>query len=505
MQALRHRSIESLSTIIAHLELAVEQSDFYIDARQQRIDSIAALLRDGSTYDFSLAEQLGQLYSAFNNDSALVTFHRAASRAQDMGLDSLARRFIIYRSALLPLAGAIGEAVHLYTSLPVDSLSVADRILYYTSGRQMYSYISSMSRLFPESSLYYDSLASQAQRQLIELLPPHSPEFLLHKGESEYIRGNYVMSEALLGELLRIVPSHSNQYAIACHILSEVAKARGDSLLSVNYLCLSAISDVRGATREVTSLQELGQIMFECGNVARAHLYLYMALSNAVECNVANRMIQISKTLPILERVHKEELRSSRLRIYIVIGLLSLAVVVMVVLLILLQRKVREKHLIQLHFEHANHTKEVYMSQFLNLCSIYMEKLKQFCSIANRKISAGKAEELYRLTKSGKFIENQSAEFYQIFDNAFIHIYPGFVDSVNRLLRPEERIELPPGQLLNTDLRILACLRLGIDECGRIAQILNYSVNTIYTYRNKMKNRAIDRDTFEASVMAIGG
>mgnify|MGYP003314030398 CR=1 FL=1 len=37
---------------------------------------------------------------------------------------------------------------------------------------------------------------------------------------------------------------------------------------------------------------------------------------------------------------------------------------------------------------------------------------------------------------------------------------------------------------LNTELRILALMRLGIDDSSRIAQMLNYSINTIYAYRN---------------------
>lgn len=155
------------------------------------------------------------------------------------------------------------------------------------------------------------------------------------------------------------------------------------------------------------------------------------------------------------------------------------------------------------HFREANATKEEYISQFLNLCSIYMDKLKQFCNIANRKISAGKVDDLYQLTKSGKFIENQSKDFYEIFDNAFIHIYPGFVENVNALLRPDQQITLSDGELLNTDLRILAFMRLGISDSGRIAQILNYSVNTIYAYRNKLKNKAINRETFESDIQSL--
>lgn len=120
-----------------------------------------------------------------------------------------------------------------------------------------------------------------------------------------------------------------------------------------------------------------------------------------------------------------------------------------------------------------------------------------------RKLAAGQSDELYRMAKSGKFVEEQTGEFYEVFDDAFLHIYPDFVEQVNGLLRPECRITLQSGEMLNTDLRILAFMRLGIEESPRIAQVLNYSLNTIYAYRNRLKSRAINRETFEADVMSI--
>ena len=132
-----------------------------------------------------------------------------------------------------------------------------------------------------------------------------------------------------------------------------------------------------------------------------------------------------------------------------------------------------------------------------------MSKLSQFSDIVNRKISSGKVEDLYKITKSGKFIEEQSKDFYDIFDNAFLNIYPTFIENVNTLLLPDKQIELKENEKLNTDLRILAFMKLGIEDSSRIAQMLNYSVNTIYAYRNKLKNRAIDRENFEENVMKI--
>ncbi len=56
---------------------------------------------------------------------------------------------------------------------------------------------------------------------------------------------------------------------------------------------------------------------------------------------------------------------------------------------------------------------------------------------------------------------------------------------------------------MNTDLRILAFMRLGIEDSSRIAQVLNYSLNTIYAYRNRLKARALNRERFEEDVMKI--
>ena len=188
----------------------------------------------------------------------------------------------------------------------------------------------------------------------------------------------------------------------------------------------------------------------------------------------------------------------------IVLFIMAILVIGLIATLVILRREMMSMDRLQANLRVANKNKEVYISQFLSLCSIYMDKLNQFCKLANRKISAGKVDDLYRMTKSGKFIEEQSSEFYDIFDNAFLHLYPGFVGEVNKLLRPDCQIELKEGEMLNTDLRILAFMRLGIEDSSRIARVLNYSLNTIYAYRNRMKARAIDRETFEKDVMNIG-
>ena len=82
-------------------------------------------------------------------------------------------------------------------------------------------------------------------------------------------------------------------------------------------------------------------------------------------------------------------------------------------------------------------------------------------------------------------------------------MYPNFVEEFNSLLKPEDYYKLDKDQL-NTELRIFALIRLGIKDSSQIAELLHYSVNTIYNYRSRVKTKArVSRDDFEDLVAKI--
>lgn len=487
--------------MLTRLDQELTHAEKYKQRRQHRIDSLAHLAT--AHRDYTTMGELARKYTSFNNDSALVAYSRAYTAALAANQDSLATLYRIRRAALLPLGGFMSQGEKEYLAIDTTSMSTNDLCEYYSNGRQMYSYLSSFYNAFPEAHLRYDSLAMDAQLKLLSHLHPDSPLYLLNNGERSYLLGNYAQAQALLQKLLVIVPENNNIYARAAHMLSSIAAKLHRDNDHIYFLALSAISDIKGATLEITSLQDLGASMHSYGRVDRAHRYLYHALRNAVECHAETRMLAVSEAVPLIQSVHEAELAASRRRIYLVMIVMAILLVVLLVSLYLRWVHIQKMNRLQEHLQQTNHVKEVYMSQFLNLCSVYMDKLNQFCSLAERKISTGNVDELYRLTKSGKFIENQSKDFYEVYDNAFIHIYPHFVEKVNELLLPECRFTLAEGELLNNDLRILSLIRLGITESGRIAQILNYSINTVYAYRNRLRNRAIDRENFEAAIASL--
>lgn len=489
-QAKRAAALDSLDSSLA-IRHEIEAG------RQRYIDSLVALQKNDTTRHCLIME-IGEAYTGFDNDSALVYFTR--------GVNLGAPENLPYRwkfASLLPLNGFFETAVNAFDS--IDVAEVPDSLLasYYDSGRQMYSYIAAFFRAYPEVAAPYEKKALDMQAKLLTVLPRRSPEYRFNEAEYHFLNGRTEVARVLLEEVMENKGISSKMRARAAHHLSSLAKGDGDIDAYTYYLAILATADVQSATREVASLQELGSTVYAAGDIDRAYTYLSSALDNAVECGAPLRMIESSRSLPIIERAHTANLAKTRRYVHYVIVAMSVLVLVLIIVLFVLRHEMSKMKALQENLRAANTAKEVYISQFLQLCSIYMDKLNQFCKIATRKLAAGQADELYRMTKSGKFVEEQSREFYEVFDNAFLHIYPNFVGQVNALLREDSQITLAPGEELNTDLRILAFMRLGIEESARIAQILNYSLNTIYSYRNRLKARAINRDTFEDDIMKI--
>ncbi len=496
---------KDVNAMLHRLDKELANRDCYLKQRQNLIDSLHGLI-DGREIPaeerLGAILQLGDAYNAFNTDSAVIYYSQGRQIATRLGLDSIATRFALKEATFLPLLAFIGSASDLLDSIDVDGVPDGLKEEYYDAARQMNFYIATYFTEYPEVYESYMAKAKDAQVKLLPLLDVKSARFKQNQGEYFYYHQEYSKSKAILTSLLEQISEENYLYARACHFLADIAKSRGERHEYTYYMAKSAIADIRSATLEVASLQELGKIMYQNNDVDRAHDYLSIALKNAVDCHAPLRMVQSAQSLPIIESAHRVELQTSRNRLYIIMAVMAILLLVLAVTMTVLRRKNLQMNRLARRLEDANSTKDVYIAQFLNLCSIYMDKLSQFSKIVSRKISAGKVDDLYKLTKSGKFIEEQSKEFYDVFDDAFLHIYPTFVDDVNKLLRVDEQIILKEGEKLNTDLRILAFMRLGI-ESAKIAQMLNYSVYTIYTYRNKLKNRAISREDFEDNVMKV--
>ncbi|MDB5236097.1 MAG: hypothetical protein JWR44_3090, partial [Hymenobacter sp.] len=151
----------------------------------------------------------------------------------------------------------------------------------------------------------------------------------------------------------------------------------------------------------------------------------------------------------------------------------------------------------------ANKIKEEYIGFYFHNNSQYIDKIEALKKRLDNLLSSKQYGAVQKLIDSVN-IKTERNELLKGFDTVFLRLFPNFIGQFNALFHEEERIRLPEDQLLTTELRIFALIRLGIDDSEQISRMLGYSINTIYTYKTRVKNRSfLPNEEFEAHIQAI--
>ena len=514
-------SVMSNIAVFAHKELtrveldalddALSMKEEYDNKKIMRIDSLCSVLAglgDDRHEVCNVMCDIAQQYETFISDSALAYYDRACLLAGELQDTTLMLRSKFGEIKVLGIMGFFKEGVAELDS--IESRGVPDELkeMWLGCGRQLYSYMvvytmQGNSKNVDDYLLEYTKKFDYYCGELLKLLDPESQEYNLFLGEYLY-ETQQRRAKQLLTEVMENVPMDNNLYARAAANIASIKENEDNRDEAAYYLALSAISDIKSSVKENTSLQKLAVYLYDKGDINHAYSYISASLSDAVFCNARLRMSEISNILPLIDGAYKMQLdKKHKLLLFttLVATLLTLGLVFAVFFVL---KQMRKLNIIRQHLKEANKIKEEYMGHFLGLCSIYMERLDNFCKVVTRKLTAGQVEDLIRMTKSSKFAEEQHKQFYENFDGVFLHIYPTFIEEFNKLLLPDERIVVKDSGKLTTELRIFAFLKMGVEDSNKIASFLHYSVNTIYAYRNKVKNKAIDREHFEENVKKIG-
>ncbi|MGN1245561.1 MAG: DUF6377 domain-containing protein [Muribaculaceae bacterium] len=495
-------SDDELKRLDAELALAPT----YDQMKTSRIDSLRQLAgKPGLKYAkrLRLWMEIADEYATFVSDSSLLYYSKAfdLARAKRDSLSLTEAR--LGRIRVLGVLGLFKEGVSELTDVESYGVPPSLRTDYLDAGRQLYSYMAA----FAQSGIYYDQycyMLNFYRNEQIRSLEKDSPLYNEFLAEHYYAQGLADRAKTLFNQIINTVPDTENVYARAAANMAIIKEAEGIDDEAAYYLALSSISDIKSSVKENTALQKLALYLYRQGDIAHAYQYLSASLADAVFCNARLRTNEVSRLMPLIDGAYKVQIEEKSRNLTIATIISSLLLVAMIIAIVMILKQMGRLHQARLHLKEANNIKDEYIGHFLELCSIYMDRLDNFCKVVVRKITAGQADELVKLTKSSKFAEDQHKLFYENFDSAFLHIYPTFIDEFNALLQPEERIEVKEPGKLTTELRIFAFLRMGVDDSAKVARFLHYSVNTIYAYRNKVKNKAIDRTNFEADVMKIG-
>ena len=308
--------------------------------------------------------------------------------------------------------------------------------------------------------------------------------------------------------------------------------------LGLPMLIRSAIIDNIHSTKESVALTNLASYIFKSGDVETAYTYINSAVNDANFYGAAHREAQISSILPIIEseQVSGIEKQKRSLTIYasIITGLVILVIIFAFIVSSQLKKlRIADQVIIKknddlnvanesltkvnsrldsanrvlsqfnIKLDEANMIKDEYIGYFFNIHSDYIDKIDRLKRSVEKNVKEKRYEEvLLALNRLNTNFERENLS--HSFDKVFLNIFPRFVEDFNALFDAEHRIHLNDGQLLNSELRIFALIRLGIHDNESIGKILNYSVNTIYTYKTKVKNKSlIPNEEFEDRIMMI--
>lgn len=503
----------SVAELTDLLDRAVCEHRQYVNVRERRIAEWKQRLveTDSSSTDFFRWNgEIYKEYKAYLCDSAIHYLNRNLRWAERRSLQEFADETRLESAYLMASIGLYQEAFELLGRVRRAMLPV----------RLLPEYYRCCHRLYSESGTYTQDISFRRQYQrlavcyedsLMQVLPPISPLYREHEERRVAAAGRleeaFRINDVRLANALPDTP----EYALVTYHRSLLYRQIANREEEKRYLMLSALTDIRLAITDHASLWTLAKLLYEEGDIERAYRYIRFSWDETNRYNARSRSLQTAGILSLIDLTYQamQAKQSERLRIYLF--LISALTLLLIVAVCYIYRQMKRlsaaRNRLEQSYEQleiSNCIKEEYIGRFLNLCSGYIDRLDAYRRMVNKKISSGQTEELLKMVRSRHAQDADLKELYENFDTAFLHIFPDFVEKFNDLLQPEEQIVLRKGELLNTELRIFALIRLGIDDSSKIAEFLRYSVNTIYNYRARVKNKArISREEFEKHLMTI--
>ncbi|MDE5712463.1 MAG: hypothetical protein K2I16_02400 [Muribaculaceae bacterium] len=493
------------SNVLRRLNTTISKASIYQKTKINHIDSLKNLLKAGNmpSRQWEVLIEIADQYRQMNADSSIFYAEKAIDAVPDDPSGFKRIRSELSLVTALSTAGIFSPAVWRLDSISRLGLPEDARIEFWKASRIMYSY---MLAFVQDHTRYADLFREKyinCDDSLLMLLPPNDTFRQFISAERLVNDAKWEKAKNELETLLKTNSEKTNIYAMAAFQLAIVNKNLGNYNGYVENLAISAECDIKGSVKEGIALPTLANWLYEEGDLENAFNYINFALEEANSGNIRMRTVSIATFMPLIDEAYRHNINSSNKKMFVYLLISTSLLLIAIVLSAVLIKNIRISRTKGKQLESTSKMLEAYVGNFIGLCSNYASRLDQFAKLVTRKINAGQGDDLLKLISSGKFSGEDSDEFYRLIDKAILDIFPDIVEKINTLLLPDKKIELKPDELLIPEIRIYAFVRLGIDQSSKIAQILNYSVNTVYAYRNRMRNRAIDRERFDDNVAKL--
>lgn len=527
---------KNIKDLYEQLDQAIEQSQYYINQKESRITKIKKQSRKGHTPPQLLTAyyKLYEEYKTYKSDSSIYYIHQAIDLAKRNNMKSDITKLRSLLALQYSTSGAFTEALHVLQSIDKKTLNNSNKKDYYIAFYHVYGELGFTNiNIDTELSQEFYSKQDCYRDTLFSILSPNSEDYLMRK--EVLLTNQNKLKEALKINDIRLskCKKGSHEYGIVAYYRYLIYRSLKDEDMVKYWLLQSAICDVKCAINDQASLWILAEILSKEKDVERSYKYINFSWKANKKFCTRIRSWQISPVLGTIDHNYQAELKKANHRLIFAIICVSLLVIALALLTFYVNKqksylsnarnelKKTNTQLEELNnklsstngmlkasndkLNESNGVKEEYIGQFLGACSHYIDKLDKMRLNVNKMVKNKQYNELYSMTKSSEVKEQELEELYANFDKVFLNLFPNFVEDLNGLLKEEYQIHLSSPNKLSAIVRVFALIRLGIDDSTKIAEFLHYAVNTIYNYRAKLRNGAInDRNEFEKKVRELG-
>jgi hypothetical protein len=507
------------SQMLDSLDFYIKNEQNYREKKEECIKNLKSQIADNRENNEQLYEIYDALFTQYKSyiyDSALYYSERLLTISQYMADDCKKTDAKIKLCFCYLSAGLFTEAFNVLKNTAIENCDNELKISFYMTKARLYYDLADFNN--DEFRVNYETNGNQIMLQALELLPQNSIQYYASLGLKEMKSKNYVQAISAFEKIINSKNCTQHDFAIATSSLAYIYFLLENRQKEKEFLIKAAIADIKSSTMETVALKNLAQHLYYNNNdVFRAAKYIRKAFQDAHFYNARHRQMEIGNILPIIEdeRVKLIENQKNTILLFLIsISFLTICLIIALCIIIWQLKKLHKaKAIIQRNIDHlrqvneslieANRIKEEYIGNFFYLDAIYIEKLEAFQHWVLRKVETRQYMDLQIIPEKLDVL-NDREKLFRVFDETFLNIFPNFISEFNKLLKPDKQIRLRYNELLNNDLRIYALMRLGVRSNEKIAQFLNYSVNTIYSYKIKMNSRTIHSNLeFKQRLMEI--
>lgn len=503
--------------VARQMSLALQQKDVYNQMKLNDIDSIRNFLNTNSNRmtceeKFQVNVDLYNEFKLYSFDSAFHYATQLCRIAND--IDSSAYR-VDARTRLgyiLARGGFFKEAIDSLSSIRIDKEVLPAKVLsdYYISFGHVYHDLADYTK---------DNVFSSRYNQIGNELLMESLPYLSDSSTIYYVRGKVALKEDKLAKSKQLYQralelcdtTDAETLSVLLSTMAYVNRKLGLNDEAIHYYVKAAVNDIRSATKESVSMRGLATMLYYYKNdVNLASEYINEAFEDATFYGTRHRINVIGTLFPVFvgEKLGIEQVKRQTFQDSFILSSVFAVVLIIAIIYILMQMKHlrRSRQLLEklnLKLSEANRIKNSYIGHYLDATFKLVNQLDNFVLVGQQKLDSKQYDSLSSMIHNLNSDFNRKSAFAD-FDRTFLSLFPTFVESFNSLLQPDDKFVLENKGALNSTLRIFALIRLGITESEQISEILGYSVNTVYNYRVRTRNKAVDPANFEKDVRKIG-